>query len=69
VSYAASGLLSREAILFSLIVGPVYAIGLRFGSLLFGRASERVFRSICYTLIALAVLFGLPALDGILRPR
>jgi uncharacterized membrane protein YfcA len=69
VSYAVSGLLSRDAILFSLIVGPVYALGIRFGTLLFGRASERLFRSICYALIALAVLFGLPALDGVLRPR
>jgi hypothetical protein len=69
VSYAVSGLLSRDAILLSLIVGPIYAIGVRFGTLLFGRASERVFRGICYALIALAVLFGLPALDGVLRPR
>jgi uncharacterized membrane protein YfcA len=67
VSYTVSGLLSREAILFSLIVGPVYAIGVRSGALLFGRASEKLFRGICYTLIALAVIFGLPALDGVLR--
>jgi uncharacterized protein len=69
VSYAVTGLLSKDAILFSLIVGPVYAIGIYFGTLLFGRASEKVFRGICYALIALAVLFGLPALDGVLRPR
>jgi uncharacterized membrane protein YfcA len=69
VSYAASGLLSRDAILFSLVIGPVYAVGIRFGTLLFGRASERLFRGICYALIALAVLFGLPVLDGVLRPR
>jgi hypothetical protein len=35
--------------------------------LLFGRASEAVFRGICYVLIAAAVLFGLPILDGVLR--
>jgi uncharacterized protein len=69
VSYAVSGLLSRDAMLFSLLVGPVYAIGIGFGTLLFGRAGERLFRGICYGLIALAVLFGLPALDGVLRPR
>ena len=67
VSYAATGLINRDAILFSLLVGPVYAIGIGFGTLLFGRASEALFRSICYTLIALAVLFGLPVLDGVLR--
>jgi hypothetical protein len=67
VSYAATGLINREAILLSLLVGPVYAIGIRAGSLLFGRASDAIFRGICYVLIALAVLFGLPALDGVLR--
>ena len=67
VSYAATGLINRDAILFSLLVGPVYAIGIGCGSLLFGRASEMIFRGICYALIALAVLFGLPALDGVLR--
>ena len=67
VSYAVSGLINRDAILFALVVGPVYAIGVRFGASLFGRASETVFRGICYVLIALAVIFGLPALDGVLR--
>jgi len=67
VSYGVSGLINRDAILFALVVGPVYAIGVRFGASLFGRASETVFRGICYVLIALAVIFGLPALDGLLR--
>jgi uncharacterized membrane protein YfcA len=67
VSYASTGLINRDALLLSLLVGPVYALGIRAGSLLFGRASEAVFRGICYTLIALAVIFGLPALDGVLR--
>jgi hypothetical protein len=51
----------------SLIVGPVYAIGVAFGASLFGRASETIFRRICYGLIAIAVITGLPVLDGILR--
>jgi hypothetical protein len=67
VSYAVTGLINSEALLFALVVGPVYAIGVRCGAMLFGRASERVFRAICYGLIALAVIFGLPALDGVLR--
>jgi uncharacterized membrane protein YfcA len=67
VSYAVSGLITRDALLFALVVGPVYAIGVRFGASLFGRASETVFRGICYVLIALSVIFGLPALDTILR--
>jgi uncharacterized protein len=67
VSYAVSGLINRDAMLLSLVVGPVYAIGVRCGALLFGRASETLFRGICYVLIALAVIFGLPMLDSVLR--
>lgn len=67
ISYASTGLITRESLLLSCIVGPAYAIGVAFGASLFGRASETVFRGICYALIALAVIFGLPALDGVLR--
>jgi uncharacterized membrane protein YfcA len=67
VSCAASGLMTKDAILFSLVIGPVYAIGIKLGASWFGRASEAMFRGICYVLIALAVLFGLPALDDVLR--
>ncbi|MGJ4940964.1 sulfite exporter TauE/SafE family protein [Bradyrhizobium sp. HKCCYLS1011] len=66
VSYALSGLITWDSLRLSLLVGPIYAIGVFFGASLFGRASERVFRAICYVLIALAVVFGLPALDGVL---
>jgi len=67
VSYAATGLITLDAIKFSLVVGPVYAFGIFIGASLFGKASERLFRAICYALIAAAVVFGLPALDGVLR--
>ena len=67
VSYAVTGLITVEAIGLALIVGPVYAVGVALGSALFGRASERVFRAICYALIAVALVLGLPALDGVLR--
>jgi uncharacterized protein len=67
ISYATTGLISRESLALSLIVGPVYAIGVAFGASLFGRASEKVFRAICYGLIALAVIAGLPVLDRVLR--
>jgi uncharacterized protein len=67
VSYALTGLINGDAIRFSLLVGPVYGIGVWFGAALFGRASERLFRGICYALIAGAVIIGLPALDGVLR--
>jgi uncharacterized membrane protein YfcA len=67
VSYSATGLITADAIRFSLLVGPVYAIGVGLGAALFGRASETLFRTICYALIAAAVIIGLPALDGVLR--
>ncbi|HEY2213306.1 MAG TPA: sulfite exporter TauE/SafE family protein [Bradyrhizobium sp.] len=67
VSYALTGLITADALRFSLLVGPVYGIGVWFGAALFGRASETLFRVICYTLIAAAVIIGLPALDGALR--
>ena len=67
VSYATTGLISRESLALSLIVGPVYALGVAFGASLFGRASETIFRRICYALIALAVVTGLPVLDRVLR--
>src|SRR5712671_4000084 len=69
VSYASTGLITGDAIKLSFVVGPVYGIGVWFGASLFGRASESLFRAICYALIAAAVLIGLPALDGVLRGR
>jgi uncharacterized protein len=69
VSYFFTGLITADSVTFSLVVGPVYAIGVWFGASLFGKASERVFRTICYALIATAVIVGLPVLDGVLRER
>src|SRR5947208_14119413 len=67
VRYASTGLITGDAIKLSFVVGPVYAIGVWFGASLFGKASEALFRAICYVLIAAAVIAGLPALDGLLR--
>ena len=67
VSYGWTGLITADAIRFSFLVGPVYGIGVWFGAALFGRASETLFRAICYVLIAAAVIIGLPVLDGVLR--
>src|SRR5881394_2868495 len=53
VSYALTGLITFDAIRFSLLVGPIYAIGVLLGAQLFGRASETLFRAVCYALIAM----------------
>jgi uncharacterized membrane protein YfcA len=67
VSYWLSGLITSDAIRFAFLVGPAYGLGVWFGASLFGRASETLFRRVCYALIAAAVIIGLPALDGVLR--
>jgi uncharacterized protein len=67
VSYGVTGLITLESIRFSLLVGPVYGLGVGFGASLFGRASDRLFRAICYGLIVLSLVIGLPLLDGVLR--
>lgn len=67
ISYAATGLITIDSLKFSLMVGPVYAVGVFLGARLFGRASEAIFRAICYVLIALAAFIGLPLLDGVIR--
>lgn len=67
LSYAATGLITPDAIKFSVLIGPVYALAVKLGASLFGRASEALFRGTCYTLIAGAVIISLPALDGVLR--
>ena len=67
VSYSVTGLITLESIRFSLLVGPIYGIGVAFGASLFGRASDRLFRAICYGLIVLSLIIGLPLLDGVLR--
>jgi uncharacterized membrane protein YfcA len=67
ISYITTGLIGRESLALSLVVGPAYALGVAFGASLFGRASEKVFRRICYGLIAIAVITGLPVLDSVLR--
>jgi uncharacterized protein len=67
VSYLAAGLVTSDSIRLGVLVGPVYGIGVWLGSQLFGRASETLFRAICYALIAAAAIVGLPALDHVLR--
>jgi uncharacterized membrane protein YfcA len=67
VSYVIAGLLTTKVIGLALLIGPAYGLGLWAGSHGFGLASEATFRRICYALIALAGLFSLPVLDGVIR--
>lgn len=65
-SYIIGGILTVTVLKIAVIVGPAYGIGLYFGSRLFGVASDTAFRRICFTLIGMAALLGLPLFDGIL---
>jgi len=67
VSYIVGSLLTLEVLAMALIAGPGYALGLLAGSQLFGFASEITFRRICFLLIAMAAIVGLPLFDT-LRP-
>jgi len=62
-SYLANGLLPMDVLRLSLIIGPIYGFGLFLGAHMFGVASETVFRRVCYSLIAIAGVIGLPLLD------
>ena len=43
ISYASTGLISRESLVLSLIVGPVYAVGVAFGASLFDAPAKKCF--------------------------
>jgi uncharacterized protein len=63
ISYFVSGLLTADVARLALIIGPIYYAGLFLGARMFGVASETVFRRVCYSLIAIAGIIGLPLLD------
>lgn len=65
-SYTVAGLLTWDVIKLSLLVGPVYGLGMFLGARLFGVASDTTFRRVCYILIALAAFISLPLLDPLL---
>ncbi|WP_028748756.1 sulfite exporter TauE/SafE family protein [Rhizobium mesoamericanum] len=67
VSYYFGGLFVDAVFALTIVILPSYAISLYAGSKLFWIAKERTFRTICYLLIAVSAILGMPALDGILR--
>ncbi len=65
VSYIVNGVLGFDIVGLAVAVGPAYGAGIFLGTRLFGRASERTFRRLCYALIAASGLIGLPLWDGL----
>jgi uncharacterized membrane protein YfcA len=67
ISYLATGLLGVEVLLLSALTAPGYALGMFLGTRMFDLASERMFRRVCFGLIAAAATISLPVLDTLLR--
>lgn len=67
-AYAWSGLFTREVGRLSLLLGPLYAVGLFAGARAFRGASDAHYRKAAYVVIGLAALASLPLFDGVLRP-
>lgn len=62
-----NGFFTMEVARLLIVLMPANALALYLGARLFGFASEATFRRVAYTLVALAALGSLPALDGLLR--
>jgi uncharacterized membrane protein YfcA len=67
ISYFIGGLWNATIISLGIVTGPLFGLGLWIGSKLFGKASDELFRRICYTLIAVSAVIGLPLFDGLFR--
>lgn len=66
VAYAWAGLFTVEVGTLSLVLGPLYAIGLFAGARAFRVASDAHYRRVAYGVIALAALVSLPLFDVLL---
>lgn len=68
IAYTWSGLFTIEVGKLSLVLGPLYALGLLIGAMAFRSASDTHYRRAAYAVIALAALASLPLFDSVLRP-
>ncbi len=67
IAYAVEGLFTAQAIALSLLLGVFYLTGVGVGSYFFRGASDRLYRTTAYVIIAAAALVSLPVLDSFLR--
>jgi uncharacterized protein len=67
ISYFVGGLWTMTVVGLAVVTGPLFGLGLWIGSKLFGVASDETFRRICYALIAVSAVVGLPLFDGLFR--
>jgi len=59
-TYVSKGLIDARVGLLALTIAPFYVGGTILGSRMFGLASQQTFRRVCYALIAVAAIIGLP---------
>ena len=62
-----ASLFEARPLALSLLFGLPYIVGMGLGSRFFHGASDRLYRSVAYVIIALAALVSLPVFDSILR--
>ncbi len=67
VTYLVSGLFTPEVVELATAVAPAYGLALFTGAHLFGRTAGAGYRPLAYTIVALAGISSVPALDGLLR--
>ncbi|WP_181703084.1 sulfite exporter TauE/SafE family protein [Chthonobacter albigriseus] len=59
-TYLWGGLITTRVLLMAAWMAPLYAAGMMLGGLMFGRASEGVYRRVAFGIIAGSVVLGLP---------
>lgn len=67
VSYLIGGIFTAGLTSVLIPMIPCYAVGLFFGSRMFGKADPKVYRWVAVTLIGISVITSLPILDQYLR--
>ncbi|WP_417667660.1 sulfite exporter TauE/SafE family protein [Roseibium sp.] len=67
IAYVSNGFFTLEVLHLLIPAIPAYGIGLFLGSKGFGKADPKFYRLIAYSLIALAAISSMPALDAWLR--
>lgn len=67
ISYLMAGLFVHGLLFFASATGPLYGLGLYTGSRLFKGSNDVTFKWVCYGIITLATIVGLPVFDSVMR--
>jgi uncharacterized membrane protein YfcA len=67
VTYAVQGLLTADILALSILLCPPYVVAMAVGTRCFRGASDRTYRRVAYTIVAVAAAVSLPLFDRLLR--